>query len=88
MPSRIEPYCPATTESTSTVIRLNSSKQPHAPVCARAREELAGNLVVHLVGAIRDNDPDGEPAPEVFRRLSLAGAGGACGAPPIISRSA
>ena len=49
---------------------------PRARLC-EAREELAGNLVVHLVGAIRDNDPDGEPAPEVFRRLSLAGAGGA-----------
>ena len=27
--------CDETTESTSTVMRLNSSKQPHAPVCTR-----------------------------------------------------
>ena len=27
--------CVATTESTSTVMRLNSSKHAHAPVCAR-----------------------------------------------------
>ena len=30
--------CVATTESTSMRIRLNSSKQPHAPVCARPRK--------------------------------------------------
>ena len=35
------PYCPAVTESTSTGMRLNSSKQPHAPVCARPEKMLA-----------------------------------------------
>jgi hypothetical protein len=28
-------YCVLHTESTATGMRLNSSKQPHAPVCAR-----------------------------------------------------
>ena len=41
MASRIDEYCPATTESTSTGIRLNSSKQPHAPVCASPEKMLA-----------------------------------------------
>ena len=31
MPSSSAPYWPAMTESTSTPMRLNSSKQPHAP---------------------------------------------------------
>jgi len=30
-------YCVEHTESTETLIRLNSSKQPQAPVCARPR---------------------------------------------------
>lgn len=30
---RMDRICCATTDSTSMLIRLNSSKQPHAPVC-------------------------------------------------------
>lgn len=37
---KIQRICCATTESTSILILLKSSKQPHAPVCARPRKEL------------------------------------------------
>ena len=38
---RIDETCVATTESTSTWIRLNSSKHDHDPVCARPEKSLA-----------------------------------------------
>merc|ERR1711965_779438 len=43
----------------------------------KPREEVARHLVVHLVGAVGDDDPDREAAPQVLGRLGLAGAGGA-----------
>ena len=41
---RTEPYWPATTDNTSTGMRLNSSKQPHAPVCASPEKMFAITL--------------------------------------------
>ena len=36
--------CCATTDSTSSSMRLNSSKQPHAPLCARPLKILAQSV--------------------------------------------
>lgn len=52
---RMERICWATTESTSMLMRLNSSKQPQAPVC-RDKEKARG-----AVGSWAP--PDQPPAP-------------------------
>ena len=72
--------CCAHTESTSRLMRLNSSKHPHK----RLREfavDLAHALVVHLVRAVEHDDELPERVPQILRRSSCPSPCPA-GAPP------
>ena len=52
---RMERICWATTESTSMLIRLNSSKQPHAPVCTTVTTNTKCWNVNHWILLDRSN---------------------------------
>ena len=85
---RTEPYWPATTDNTSTGMRLNSSKQPHAPVCASPEKMFAITLYVIWSEQFCTITQIARPRPRSFVVSVFPVPAGPAGAPPSTRRSA